>query len=146
MLKSISHGISARVAPYQPKGRRPRGLICHAIWILACIILFIIYFKAEIAVVNEDKILKYLTTDLFVVTYFFIVTSLICIFARVLILICIFCTACWYGWLWRRQYHAVQILHNHYQVYDKIQYHLPTMFFILWIWFNFKFLWLLIFS
>ena len=54
--------------------------MCHAIWILACIILFIIYYQAKIAVVNEDKILKYLTTDLFVVTYFFIVTSLICIF------------------------------------------------------------------
>jgi hypothetical protein len=47
-----------QVAPYQPDGRRPQGLICHAMWILACIILFIIYFEAEIAVVNEDKILK----------------------------------------------------------------------------------------
>jgi hypothetical protein len=57
-----------------------RGLICHATWILACFILFIIYYQAKIAVIDEDKILKYLTIDLFVVTYFFIVTSLICIF------------------------------------------------------------------
>jgi hypothetical protein len=63
MLKSILHGVSARVAPYQPEGRRPQGLIwglggmiCHAIWILACIILFIIYYEAKIAVINEDKI------------------------------------------------------------------------------------------
>jgi hypothetical protein len=59
---------------------RGRGLICHAIWILPCIILFIIYYEANIVVIKEDKILKYLTIDLFHVTYFFIVTSLICIF------------------------------------------------------------------
>ena len=57
----------------------PLGLICHAIWILAYIILFIIYYQAEIAIINEDIFLLYLTIDLFVVTYFFIVTSLICI-------------------------------------------------------------------
>jgi hypothetical protein len=67
MLKSILHGISAQVASYQPEGRRPSGLIigAHAIWILACIILFIIYYQAKIASVKKDKILKYLTTDLF---------------------------------------------------------------------------------
>jgi hypothetical protein len=50
-------------------------------------------------------------------------------FARVLILICIFCTACWYGWLWHRQYHAMQILHNHYQVHDKAIYKLCVWYF-----------------
>ena len=40
MLKSISLGISAR------------GLICHVIWILAWIILFIIYNQAKIAVID----------------------------------------------------------------------------------------------
>jgi cation transport ATPase len=39
-----------------------------------------IYYQAKIAVINEDKILKYFTIDLFVVTYCFIVTLLICIF------------------------------------------------------------------
>jgi hypothetical protein len=42
--------------------------------------LFVIYYEAKIVLIDEDKILKYLTIDLFVVTYFFIVTSLICIF------------------------------------------------------------------
>jgi hypothetical protein len=60
---------------------RAQGLICHVIWILACISLFIINYKAKIFVINEEKILKYLTTELFVVvTYFFIVTSLIACF------------------------------------------------------------------
>ena len=87
MVKSISHGISAlgpkisALAAFGPRADMgPLGLICHAIWIVACIILFIIYYQAKIAVINEDKILKYLIIDLFVVTYFFIVTSLICIF------------------------------------------------------------------
>jgi hypothetical protein len=49
MLKSISHDISARVAPYQPEGwYGARGLICHAIWIIACVILFIIYYQAKV--------------------------------------------------------------------------------------------------
>jgi hypothetical protein len=42
--------------------------------------IYHIYYQATIAVINEDQILKYLTTNLFVVTYFFIVTSLICNF------------------------------------------------------------------
>jgi hypothetical protein len=110
--------------PYQPEGRRPRGLICHAIWILTCIILFITYYQAKISVINEDKILKYLTIDFFVVTYFFIVTSLICILCthtdndmhflhRVLIWVIV--TSPIQGWAVK----TVQILHNHYQVYDK---------------------------
>jgi hypothetical protein len=81
---------------YQPMGRGHRGPICHAMWILVCIILFIIYFQAEIALVNEDKILKYLTIDLFVVTNFSLWRHWYTFFARVLILICIFCTAFWY--------------------------------------------------
>jgi hypothetical protein len=42
MLKSILHGISALGAfgPRADKG--PLGLICHAIWILACIFLYIL--------------------------------------------------------------------------------------------------------
>jgi hypothetical protein len=42
MLKSISHGISALNGPnISPRaGMGPLGLICHAIWILACIILY----------------------------------------------------------------------------------------------------------
>jgi hypothetical protein len=100
---SPSGPISAQVAPYKPKWPHisssgptyqpewphisaqglkapradmgPRGLIYHAIWILACIILFIIYYQAKIAIVNEGKILKYLTIDFFVVTYFFIVIT-----------------------------------------------------------------------
>jgi hypothetical protein len=96
------------------------GLICHAIWILACIILFIIYHQAKITEVNEEKNLNYLIIDLIVVTYFFIVTSLICSFCMRAdidmhflhgILIWVI--------MWRRQYHAVQILHNYYQVCDK---------------------------
>jgi hypothetical protein len=38
------------------------------------------YYQAKIVIIDEDKILKYLTEDLFVVTYFFIVMSVICIF------------------------------------------------------------------
>jgi hypothetical protein len=49
----------------------------ECVCILACIILFIIYYQVKITVINEDKSLKYLTIDLFVVTYFFIVTLLI---------------------------------------------------------------------
>jgi hypothetical protein len=85
MPKSISHSISALVALYEPRVRRPQGLICHAMWILVFIILFIIYYQAKIGKVNKDKILKYLTADLFVMMYFFIVTSFI-------IHVCIFCT------------------------------------------------------
>ena len=69
MLKPISNGISAQVILYQSEDRRPQGLICHAIWILASNNIFIIYYQAKIAIVNGDKILKYLTTDLFVITY-----------------------------------------------------------------------------
>jgi hypothetical protein len=72
--------ISAREPKVQRADMGPRGLIYHAIWILACIIVFIIDYQAKLTMVNEDKILKYLTTAVFVVTYFFIVTSLICIF------------------------------------------------------------------
>ena len=46
----------------------------------ACISLFIIHYQARTFVINVNKIQKYLTIDLIVVTYFFIVTSLICIF------------------------------------------------------------------
>jgi hypothetical protein len=62
----------------------------------------ILYFaiKLKSPLLKQDKILKYLTIDLFVMTYLFIVASLICIFARVLILICIFCMACWYGYMY----------------------------------------------
>jgi hypothetical protein len=62
MKSIISHGISARVAQYQPEERMTRRLICHAIWILACIILCMIniYYQAKIVVVNKDKILKYI--------------------------------------------------------------------------------------
>jgi hypothetical protein len=98
---------------YQPEGPEgwygARGLIwAYAIWILECIILFIIYYQAKIAVVNEDKIwlqicLSWRTFSLWHHWYAF--------FARVLIFICIFCTAFWYWRLWRRQYHAVEILH-----------------------------------
>jgi hypothetical protein len=49
MLKSISQGID------QPEW--PRGLICHAIWILACIILLIISYKAKIAAIFWSDIL-----------------------------------------------------------------------------------------
>jgi hypothetical protein len=40
-----------------------------------------IYFHTKIALVNEDKILKHLTAQLFIVKYC-TVTSLICIFAE----------------------------------------------------------------
>jgi hypothetical protein len=53
-LKYISHGIS-QVAPCKPKGRRSRGLICHAIWIVACNILFIIYLSGF----NKNEILRH---------------------------------------------------------------------------------------
>jgi hypothetical protein len=33
--------------------------------------IYTYYYQAKIAIVNEDKILKYLTIDLFVVTYLF---------------------------------------------------------------------------
>jgi hypothetical protein len=41
MLKSISHGISALGAFGPQADMGPLGLICHAIWILACIILYL---------------------------------------------------------------------------------------------------------
>jgi hypothetical protein len=44
-----------------------KGTYC----MITSIIVFIIYYQAKIVVVNEDKILKYLTIDLFVLTYFF---------------------------------------------------------------------------
>jgi hypothetical protein len=77
MLKSISHGIAARgLIKWDMRADMPCDVD------LACIILFIIYYHVKIAVGNENKILKYLTLDLFVVTYFFIVTPLICFLAH----------------------------------------------------------------
>jgi hypothetical protein len=96
---------------YQPEwphiSRGPR-LICHAMWILECIFLFIICYQAKTVMVNKDYFLKFLTTDLFVVTYLFIVTSLVCIFCTRTYIDMHFC--------------AVQILHIHYQVYDQLKY------------------------
>jgi hypothetical protein len=54
------------------------------------------------------QILKYLTVDLIVVTYFSLWRHN-AFFARRSDM----------GNLWHHQYHAMQILHNHYQVYDK---------------------------
>jgi hypothetical protein len=68
MLKSISHGISARVAPYQLEGRRPRGLIWRPRADMPCDMDFNMYYsiyhryyKAKIVEIDEDKILLYLT-------------------------------------------------------------------------------------
>ena len=41
----------------------PLGLICHAIWILPCIILFIIYYQAKIAVVKKDNDCRFVCCD-----------------------------------------------------------------------------------
>jgi hypothetical protein len=59
MLKSISHGISAWVAPYQPQGLilgRRADMPCNMV--LACFILFIICYQPKIVVVNKNKILS----------------------------------------------------------------------------------------
>jgi hypothetical protein len=60
MLKSILHAYQPEFSPRGWYGATRAdisalGLICHAIWILTCIILFIIYYHAEIAVINDHK-------------------------------------------------------------------------------------------
>jgi hypothetical protein len=61
-------------------------------WILACIILFIVYYQVKIALIDEGKIQKYFPINLFVVTCFSFMTLLYACFAHVLILVCIFWT------------------------------------------------------
>jgi predicted transporter len=57
--------------------------------VLECIILFIIlYYQAKIVMINKNKILKYLTTDLFVLTYFF------CTHADIDMRFCMTCRYC----------------------------------------------------
>jgi hypothetical protein len=56
MVKSISHGISAlgpHISPRADMG--PLRLICHAIWILPCIILYIMRRPYQILFKSYDQ-------------------------------------------------------------------------------------------
>ena len=53
MVKSISHGISALGAFGPRADMGPLGLICHAIWILARIILYVLDIFCTYLISND---------------------------------------------------------------------------------------------